>query len=77
MKFMIGGVCYCVLDYGNGTWCYEYDNGCCFGTESPSYPESIKPSIEHFTAWILPTITQEPPLSNTTSMRGVDTVRGE
>jgi hypothetical protein len=44
----------------HGCWCYFHHDGPWDNRVSPEYPDSIEPSIEHFTAWICTTIRWQP-----------------
>ena len=43
----------------HGCWCYFHLDEPFNNRTSPEYPNSINPSIEHFTAWICSTIACE------------------
>ena len=59
MKFVINGLEFRVYKYPNGRWIYVFDDFEGNSSESPIFAKHIKPSLKHFTKWIVSTIQEE------------------
>ena len=58
-----------VINSGHGVWFYAYFDGHGEAVYSDDFDLSIKPSVEHFTAWITSSISTEPAKSQSRMRR--------